>query len=315
MAIQSRANGTLTETTGSMLSAWFSFGSGFAILTVLLVSPAIRRHLGRVRTAWRTGDLRWWQVIGGIFGGLLVATQAYAVPHVGVALFIVALVGGQLGSALLVDRFGLGPGGKLPITPGRVVAALVALAGVGVAVGGRLGDNGVALLPVLLTVAVGIGTAVQQALNGQVTRVTRDGLATAWINFLLGCSVLLLIGAVPVFTSPAPWTSGAPTPPWWAWIGGICGVVFIAVLGWAAQHAGILELGLAMIAGQVILGLAIDALMPATRDQIGLWSYLGGGLTLLAAGAAAAAIRRARHQRRQARHPSQAGEPQQSEPT
>lgn len=298
VALQSRVNGTLTETTGALVAAWFSFGSGFLVLTLLLASPTYRSHLGRVLRALRDRRLAPWQLIGGAFGGLLVATQAYAVPHIGVALFVVALVGGQLGSALLVDRAGLGPGGKLPITLGRAIAALIAVSGVVVAVGGRVGGNGLDLLPVVLAFAVGMGASVQQALNGRVTQVTRDGLATAWVNFLLGCTVLLLIGAWPVFTSPAPWSSGAPVAPWWAWLGGLCGVAFITGLAWAAQHAGILELGLAMIAGQVVLGLAIDALTPQTRDQIDVLSFVGSGLTLVAAGAAALAVRRARRAQR-----------------
>lgn len=273
-----------------MLAAWFSFGSGFLVLCALWVWPSYRRRLGRVRTALADGRLSRWQLVGGGFGGLLVATQSYAVPHIGVALFLVALIGGQLGSALLVDRFGLGPGGVLPISFGRVVAALIAVSGVAVAVAGKVGA-GLALLPVVLAFAVGAGTAVQQALNGRVTQITRDGMATAWINFLVGCTVLVLIGSIPVFTSAPPWSGGAPTPPWWAWIGGLCGVIFIAVLGWAAQHAGILELGLTMIAGQVIAGLVIDALTPEARDQIDAWALTGAGLTLLAALTAGLAVR------------------------
>lgn len=281
-----------------MLAAWWSFGSGFVVLMAMLAWPRYRRKVARVLSALRSGGLAWWQVIGGAFGGLLVATQAYAVPHIGVALFIVALVGGQLGSALVVDRVGLGPGGVLPVTPGRAIAAMIALAGVVVAVAGRIGSNGLEIVPVILAVAVGMGAAVQQALNGRVTQVTHDGLATAWFNFLIGCTVLLLIGAIPVFTAPAPWNTDAPAAPWWAWLGGACGLFFIAMLGWAAQYAGILELGLAMIAGQVVLGLTIDAVVPQTRDQIDVGSFVGGGLTLVAAGLAALAVRRARRHRR-----------------
>ena len=50
----------------------------------------------------RSGRLRWWQVLGGTAGALLVAGQTYAVPLVGVTAFLVALVGGQSAGALLV---------------------------------------------------------------------------------------------------------------------------------------------------------------------------------------------------------------------
>lgn len=291
IAVQSRMNGRLSESVGSFPAAWVSFGSGLLVLSLLLVLPRQRARVARVGSALRDGRLAPWQVLGGVGGGLLVGTQTYAVPIVGVAAFLIATIGGQTVSALLVDRFGLGPAAAQALSPARVVAA--ALAVVGVAVAATSADDGsaVVLLPVLLAFLVGMAVAVQQAFNGRVTTVTRDATATAWVNFVAGTSTLLLIGAVPV------WRAGLPTDwsaPGWAWWGGMCGVVFIALAAWAVQHTGVLLFGLVTVTSQLATALVLDLANPATRDQVGLQMFVGVGITVVAAAGAGLASRRAR---------------------
>lgn len=292
IAVQSRMNGTLAESVGSFPAAWYSFGSGLLVLTLLFVTPRQRSRVGRVLTAVRTGRLAWWQVLGGVAGGLLVGTQTYAVPVLGVAAFLVATIGGQTVSALLVDRLGLGPAQAQALSLARVLAA--ALAVVGVAVASASTDDSVtaaALLPVVLAFLVGMGVAVQQAVNGQVSTVTRDSWATAWVNFAAGSTTLLLIGAVPV------WRSGWPTDwavPAWAWWGGLCGVGFIALAAWAVQHTGVLLFGLVTITSQMALALVLDLAHPATRDQVDAQMLAGVVITVVAAAGAGLSARRAR---------------------
>ncbi len=294
IALQSRMNGTLAESVGSFPAAWYSFGSGLLVLTLLFVTPRHRSRVGRVVTALRSGRLAWWQVLGGVAGGLLVGTQTYAVPVLGVAAFLVATIGGQTVSALLVDRLGLGPAPAQALSVARVMAAALAVIGVAVAsastsTGGSA--TGVAVLPVVLAFLVGMGVAVQQAVNGQVSTVTRDSWATAWVNFTAGSTTLLLVGAVPV------WRSGWPTDwavPGWAWWGGLCGVAFIALAAWAVQHTGVLLFGLVTITSQMALALVLDLAHPDTREQVDVQMLLGVVITVVAAGGAGLSARRAR---------------------
>ena len=61
------------------------------------------------RAAARAGALRPWQLLGGVAGASLVASQGITVGTIGVALFVVAVVAGQTSSGLAVDHAGLGP--------------------------------------------------------------------------------------------------------------------------------------------------------------------------------------------------------------
>lgn len=299
LAVQSRIHGILAGAIGAFQTAWWSFGSGCLVLCLFLVWPRYRDHVARIPDAIRSGGLRWWQLLGGVCGGLLVAVQAYAVPLVGVAAFLIAIVGGQVVSALLVDRWGLGPAGAKALSPARVIAAFVAAAGVAVAA--TAGTNGGAtfgILPVALAFVIGLGSAVQQAFNGQVGVASRAPLVTAHLNFATGLLTLLIVGAVVVLRGGWPDPSGQP---WWVWIGGILGIGYIALAAWAVRHIGILLFGLVTITSQMSIALILDLAVAETRHLIGPQLLIGIGLTVLAACGAALAANRERRLARAAR--------------
>lgn len=293
LAVQSRVNGTLAGSVGPFLAGWSSFGSGLALLSLGLLVPAYRRRVARIPQAVRDGRLARWQTLGGVVGGLLVATQTYAVPLVGVAAFLIAVVGGQVVSGLLVDHAGLGPGASRRISPARVVAAVLAVAGVAVAVSDSSGSTALALVPVVIAFVVGLGSGVQQATNGLVTMVTRDATATAWLNFAVGTATLVVIGIVPVIQTGLHLPTGQPAP-WWSWAGGLLGIAYITMAAWAVQHSGVLLFGLVNLPGQLLTAVALDLAVPATRDRVGSQLLAGVTLTVLAAAGAAVAGRRPR---------------------
>lgn len=287
-SVQSRLNGQLSVSWSSALdAALWSFGSGLVLLTVLLLAiPRVRAALREVLAALAAGRLRWWQCIGGFGGAAFVAVQTYAVPLAGVAIFTIAVVGGQTGNSLLVDRLGLGPAGRRPVTPGRVAAAVVAVVGVAVAVSARGGGAGHGvLLAATLAVVVGACTTVQQATNGQVNRVTDSTVATTWLNFATGSCFLVALALVHLAagTLAPPSTLAAP---WWAWFGGLLGMVFIAMAAVVVRHLGMLVFTLVMLTGQLSAAVGIDLLSPRTRGDIGAQVVAGVLITLVAAYAA-----------------------------
>jgi transporter family-2 protein len=289
VAIQSRINGDLGQRLGDGVSAaLISFGSGLVILLVAaLVIPRIRASFGNV---WRTirtgtreqGQLRWWQCIGGVAGAFLVATQSITVSVIGVAVFTVAVVAGQAVSSLVVDRLGFGPAGPQPYTPLRVVGAVLALAAVVLAVSDRLNHPSGLLIAVLPALA-GIGTAVQQAINGRVARTASTdaygALAAGLINFVTGATALTVVFAIDLLFRGLP--HSLPSNPW-LYLGGACGVIFISSAAAVVRVVGVFVLGLGTIAGQLIASLLIDLLLPAS-DQAVTFPVVAGTLLALVA--------------------------------
>ena len=276
-ALQSRINGELASVTKSGLqAALVSFGTGWVLLTLILVaSPAMRRGLASLARALRAGSLRWWQVLGGVLGGFFVAVQSATVPLVGVAVFTVAVVAGQVSNSIVVDRLGLGPAGRQAVTPARVLSALLAIAAVVVAVSDRLG-GGVegSALAVGAALVAGLAIAVQQAINGRVGATARNAWTAAWVNFTLG-SVMLgaALGLAWGFTDFDPGT--LPTGPWWLYLGGSIGVLFIAAAAWVVQRLGVLLFALLTITGQLTGALLLDWWAPAAGVTVHLTLVVG----------------------------------------
>lgn len=281
VAVQSRINGELgVRLADGIAAAVVSFGLGLLVLLVLVPAlPSGRRGLAAVRAALAEGSLRPWQCLGGVCGAFLVATQGLTIGTLGVAVFTVAVVAGQSGSSLLVDRAGIGPTGRQPVTPSRLVGAALTVLAVLLAVSDRLGDPG-ALALALLPLLAGVGIAWQQAVNGRVRGAANSALAATLVNFAVGTVALLVTLAVEVAVRGRP-SGSFPTEPW-LYVGGPIGIVFIALAAAIVRFTGVLLLGLATIAGQIVGAVLLDLVLPTAASHPGPATLLGAALTLVA---------------------------------
>jgi transporter family-2 protein len=283
LVIQSRINGELaTQLHSGLEAALVSFGSGLVILTILLVLVRpLRTGLRSVAAAVRSGELRRWQVFGGFIGGFFVAVQATTVPLIGVAVFTVSIVAGSSSASLVVDWIGLGPAGRQPISARRVVAAVIAVVAVYISVSDRLGGASLSIPAILLVLAAGCLSAVQQAINGRVGVAARQPVSAAWINFF-GGSVALAVVLIAAGAAGATQVS-APSGGWWLYLGGSCGVVVVALGAWLVPKIGVLLAALLTILGQLACALLLDLVVPTAGTSVGWHLVAGVALTLAAA--------------------------------
>ena len=283
MPAQARANGALAGRMGdSVGAALASILVGLAcIAAVCLALPAGRAGAARILPALREGRFPRWYVLAGAVGGLFVLSQSLTVATLGVAVFTVAAVAGQTLTGLLVDRLGMGPGGRRRITVLRTAAALLTLAAVAWAVSpGFDAEAGWSLLlPVLLPLTAGMLISFQQAMNGTSSLHYGTPLAATLVNLVVGTTVLLLawlVKAVAVGT-------GGPLPgEWYLYIGGPLGVIYVGMAAVLVRPLGVLLTGLAMIAGQLTGSLLLDLFLPAPGSTVVAATVLGTGLTLVA---------------------------------
>ncbi|MFC0508036.1 DMT family transporter [Micromonospora costi] len=291
VAVQSRINGELGVRLGDGFgAAVISFGIGLLVLLVLVpLVPTGRQGLRDLRGALTAGTLRLWQCLGGICGAFLVATQGLTIGTLGVAVFTVAVVAGQSGSSLAVDRAGIGPTGAQPVTAPRLAGAALTVVAVLLAVSDRLGQPDALVLAVLPLLA-GVAIAWQQAVNGRVRVASGSALTATLVNFTVGTAALLVAFAVDVVVRG--WPAGSlPAEPW-LYLGGPIGIVFIAVAAAIVRFTGVLLLGLATIAGQIVGAVLLDVALPTAASHPGLTTLAGAALTLVAVLVAALAPQR-----------------------
>jgi transporter family-2 protein len=258
-AVQPKINAVLGQRLdSSVLASLVNFSAAFVgVATVLTFRPQTR---GRLR------DLRRWQVprwtlTAGLGGVFVVIAGALAVETIGVAIFSIAFFGGQLTTGLLVDRLGIGAGGKRPIAAARVQAAVLAVVAVGISQVGRpVGELAPAL--VLLVVLAGAASAFQSACNGRIATVVGDPFAPTAVNVSVGLAALVLL--VGVLTASGHLDGpGWPTEPW-LYAGGLLGVTIVLSLAIASAALGVLRATLAMLAAQLTSAFVVDWLV---QDQ------------------------------------------------
>ncbi|RRJ87017.1 hypothetical protein EG850_06345 [Gulosibacter macacae] len=257
-ATQSRINGQVAiETGGSTFASAISFGTGFLLLVVVwLVRGESRAGLRRILDAVAEGRLPWWGLGGGVLGAIYVFVQSTAVPVTGVAIFMVALLVGQLFGGLLLDATGAFGAPKRVITLQRLVGALVSLAAV-VVVGWGSGIGAEAILPLLLSVVAGLALAVQLGITGQVKMHAEEVTGPTIVNFAVGSIILVAAALIHGLVAPGDFR-GFPTD-WWLYLAGAIGVTYVLIVAFAVRGLGILLLTLALVGGQLLGSVIWDA--------------------------------------------------------
>lgn len=282
IAAQSKINGELSFKMGDSLEAAFvSFSTGLLFITLIsLTQPKLRSAFKEIFKAVKEGQMRPWTLIAGALGASFVAMQTYVVPIAGVALFTVASLAGQTAISLWVDQLGLSGGVKSVITKRRVIAALITVFAVLVSTWDRLSMSNFSVLAIGLALFAGTWVGFQRALNGKINSFSKRAFATAQLNFITGTSFLFsLLLLRSIFTDHS--ISNFTTAPWWMFLGGSIGVLYIALSSHVVQHLGVLEFTLFSVGGMLIGSLLIDLIFPTPGTVISPYLLIGIALTYL----------------------------------
>jgi transporter family-2 protein len=288
VAVQGRINGEVGDLTGSgVLAAVVNFTVGLLILVVVVSArTATRSALLGLREQFGSA-LPWWTFTGGIGGAIYVTGQSATVAVLGVALFTVATVAGSTSAGLAVDKVGLGPGGVVPVTAWRVVAAALAVVAVWVGSGGRDAEGAVSLPFLLLALAAGAAGAIQVGLNGRVAAASGQPLVATLVNFVVGLTALLVVISVQSLVSDDG--IGTLVPLWeqpWLLVAGAMGVVFVAGSAWSVRALGVLLLSLVVLAGTLVGAVVVDLVVPTDGATVNGWLLMGIALTFASVGLA-----------------------------
>jgi len=265
----------------SLEAAIVSFTTGLLFVAVIaLFRKDVRSGFRQIFSAVNLKLLPSWRLGAGALGASFVAMQTYAVPIAGVALFTVASLAGQTGISLWVDHVGLAGGSRVIITKRRVIAAIITILAVVVSTWDRFTISNFSLFTIVLAVFSGTWVGVQRALNGQINSYSKASFATSLLNFITGTTFLLFLLLLrTLFTdhSVMNFTSG----PWWMFLGGSIGVIYIALSAHIVQYVGVLEFTLFSVGGMLIGSLLIDIIVPTKGTIISGFLIAGILLTYL----------------------------------
>jgi len=262
----------------SLEAAFVSFSSGLVFVSLIaLFRKDVRLGFKEILSAVSAKKIAKWRLGAGVLGASFVAMQTHVVPIAGVALFTVASLAGQTAVSLWVDHVGLIGSGKTLITKRRVIAAIITVIAVVVSAWDRFSQSDFSIAAIFLAIVAGGWVGVQRALNGQINSYAKKSFATSLLNFSTGTSFLFLLLVLrSIFTdhSIMNFSSG----PWWMFLGGSIGVVYIAFSALAVQYLGVLEFTLFSVGGMLLGSLLIDFVAPTAGTSIS--GYLISGIFL-----------------------------------
>ncbi|MFC6323242.1 DMT family transporter [Companilactobacillus baiquanensis] len=211
-----------------------------------------------------------WLWIGGIFGVTYLTANILLFPKLGSVQTVIMPILGQIVMGLLIDNFGLFYSLKSPLTITRFFGAILVLLGVIGAVSinelinkrhHRMDSESSGLfIWRMFGVIAGMLGAAQSAINGHLGAVLNSTVKAAFLSFFVGTICILLIV---IFIHPKLQLNKAKNGnPWWMWIGGIIGGLYI--LG-NVYLVPIIGTGLSVVI--ILLGLMIGSLI---IDQFGI---------------------------------------------
>lgn len=116
---------------------------------------------------------------------------------------------------------------------------------------------------VLIAFLGGASVSLSRQINGRLSLSTSALHASFW-NHAVGFAFLTLLA----LGLGGLWTPGIAEVPYWAYLGGTIGVVFIALSSWLVAKIGAAQTALLIIAGQMVFGVVLDIAMDAPGSPV-----------------------------------------------
>ena len=141
------------------------------------------------------------------------------------------------------------------------------------------------ILYALLPLVGGALIAAQAPVNARLRVILGSPVGSAFLSFLIGTVVLF---AALVLAGEAGRLGAVGGGPWWAYVGGFCGAVFVFATLVAAPRLGVTATFVSVIVGQVALSARLDRFgwfglqaIPLTPERIAAIGLLAASLVLL----------------------------------
>ena len=140
--------------------------------------------------------------------------------------------------------------------------------------------NPAMLLPMLLVLFAGGMVALQAPTNSMLAKAGGSPVLAALISFSVGTAALL---AVWLASGNRPGAAPFAALPWYAWLGGLYGAIYVAVAAYAALRIGLASLITIGIAGQILMAMMLDHVgaLGLPKDPID-FAKIAGALLVIA---------------------------------
>lgn len=140
----------------------------------------------------------------------------------------------------------------------------------------------------LLVMLAGGATALQAPTNARLAGAVASPVNAAFVSFLVGTAAL---GLLVLTLQTRPDAAAMKALPWWVWIGGLYGAIFVVTAAWSVPRLGVAMTVILMVAGQILISVVLDhfGALGVPKQPLNLTRLLGvllvfGGVLLVRRG-------------------------------
>ena len=267
LPIQTSVNTRLRKKVGSPFNAALvSFLVGLLFLSVLLLVTGQGLHIPFEQLLNEPA----WIWIGGICGVVFLTGNILLFPKLGGVQTVVLPVLGQILMGLTIDNFGLFYSQQTSLTAFRIAGAALVLLGVVLvstakeSKADRTTRRNSAPVSLWLwrafSVFSGMAVATQTAVNGYLGVAAGSPIKASVISFIVGIILLAIICIVLRVKNGKP-ESKEERPaknPWWMWIGGILGGLYVLANVYLSRIVGTGMTVVVLLVGSTTGGILVD---------------------------------------------------------
>ena len=136
------------------------------------------------------------------------------------------------------------------------------------------------LLAMIAVVFGGAATALQAPTNARMMTAVGSPVNAAFVSFAVGTAAL---GILAVLLQARPDMAASRALPWYAWVGGLYGAIFVVAAAWGVPRLGVATTIIMMVAGQLLLSIGLDhfGAMGMPKQPIS-WGRVAGVAMVLA---------------------------------
>lgn len=135
-------------------------------------------------------------------------------------------------------------------------------------------------LSIAIMLLAGAMVAVQGPINATLGRAIGSPVNAALVSFLVGTVLLALVALVQRVGADA---AALRALPWWAWVGGVCGTIFVTGAAYAVPRIGVASMLTIGIASQLVMAVLLDHLgaLNVPQRSVSLTRLMGVALVML----------------------------------
>ena len=296
LPIQTSVNTRLRKKVGSPYNASLvSFVVALLFLSALLLITGQGLHIPLAQLLNEPA----WIWIGGICGLVFLTGNILLFSKLGGVQTVVLPVLGQILMGLIIDNFGLFYSQKTPLSVFRIAGAVMVI--LGVVLVSMAKENKTASEKLQKSesttlwiwrafgIFAGMLSATQIAVNGYLGKVVGSPIKASAISFTVGIIFLAIICIVLHFTNgkSESFKNESAKNPWWMWIGGILGGLYILANVYLSRIVGTGMTVIILLIGSTTGGILVDhfGMFESPKKPINAQKILGVLIMILGAAA------------------------------